>query len=222
MFKSRELYQDINVTENRKGNQEWRIQRHWEHWVHTIQNEDKQNKKTQQTTLNRLASRTQSGNNLRTVDTEFEIYDFITYIKWYQMYISLPDTDDLKIIRYHWHDKLIGDRHCLRGWRSFSLSCAASHDSSQCIEWGSVLHNKRHEPAILWNFSALGWFLPSSFLIFRRMTSTFHKISSRNSAHFKNIILNRDVLKWNTYVCICLLYSYTHIAHIFMYKFVWN
>lgn len=57
--------------------------------------------KTQQRTLNRLASRTQSGNNLRTVDTEFEIYDFITYIKWYQMYISLPDTDDLKIIRFH-------------------------------------------------------------------------------------------------------------------------
>ena len=57
--------------------------------------------KTQQRTLNRLASRTQSGNNLRTVDTEFEIYDCITYIKWYQMYISLPDTDDLKIIRFH-------------------------------------------------------------------------------------------------------------------------
>jgi hypothetical protein len=34
----------INVKENRRGNQEWTIQRNWQHWVHTTQAEDKQNK----------------------------------------------------------------------------------------------------------------------------------------------------------------------------------
>ena len=34
----------INVRENRRGNQEWTIQRHWQHWVHKTQDEDKQNK----------------------------------------------------------------------------------------------------------------------------------------------------------------------------------
>ena len=24
----------INVRENRRGNQEWKIQRHWQHWAH--------------------------------------------------------------------------------------------------------------------------------------------------------------------------------------------
>ena len=28
----------INVRENRSGNQEWTIQRHWQHWVHKTQN----------------------------------------------------------------------------------------------------------------------------------------------------------------------------------------
>ena len=35
----------INVRENRRGNQEWKIQRHWHHWVHKTPDEDKQNKK---------------------------------------------------------------------------------------------------------------------------------------------------------------------------------
>ena len=30
---------------NRRGNQEWTIQRNWQHWVHRTQDEDKQNKK---------------------------------------------------------------------------------------------------------------------------------------------------------------------------------
>ena len=34
----------INVRENRRGNQEWTIQRTWQHWVHKTQDEDKQNK----------------------------------------------------------------------------------------------------------------------------------------------------------------------------------
>ena len=34
----------INVKENRRGNQEWTIQRNWQHWVHTTHAEDKQNK----------------------------------------------------------------------------------------------------------------------------------------------------------------------------------
>jgi hypothetical protein len=36
---------EINVWENRSGNQEWTIQRHWQHWAHKIQDEDKQIKK---------------------------------------------------------------------------------------------------------------------------------------------------------------------------------
>ena len=34
----------INVRENRKGNQEWTNQKHWQHWVHKTQDEGKQNK----------------------------------------------------------------------------------------------------------------------------------------------------------------------------------
>ena len=34
----------INVRENRRGNQEWTIQRNYQHWVNKTQNEDKQNK----------------------------------------------------------------------------------------------------------------------------------------------------------------------------------
>ena len=32
----------INVRENRRGNQEWTIQRNWQHWVHKTHDEDKQ------------------------------------------------------------------------------------------------------------------------------------------------------------------------------------
>ena len=38
----------INVKENRKVNQEYTIQRHWQHWVHKTQDEDKYNKNTTQ------------------------------------------------------------------------------------------------------------------------------------------------------------------------------
>ena len=38
-------YYKINVRENRRGNQQWTIQRHWYHWEHKIQDEDKRNKK---------------------------------------------------------------------------------------------------------------------------------------------------------------------------------
>ena len=34
----------INVRENRRGNQEWTIQRHRQHWVHKTQDKGKQNK----------------------------------------------------------------------------------------------------------------------------------------------------------------------------------
>jgi len=40
----------IHVKENRKANQEWTIQRHWQHRVYKTQNEDKQNKNTTQKT----------------------------------------------------------------------------------------------------------------------------------------------------------------------------
>ena len=33
----------IDVRKNRRGNQEWTIQRHWQHWAHKTQNEDKHN-----------------------------------------------------------------------------------------------------------------------------------------------------------------------------------
>jgi len=32
----------INVRENRRGNQECTIQRYWEHWSHKSQNDDKE------------------------------------------------------------------------------------------------------------------------------------------------------------------------------------
>ena len=38
----------INVRENRRGNQEWTIQRNRQHWAYKIQDEDKQNKNTTQ------------------------------------------------------------------------------------------------------------------------------------------------------------------------------
>ena len=31
------------LEKNRRGNQEWTIQRHWQHWAHKTNNEDKQN-----------------------------------------------------------------------------------------------------------------------------------------------------------------------------------
>ena len=34
----------INVRENRRENQEWTNQKHWQHWVHKTQDEGKQNK----------------------------------------------------------------------------------------------------------------------------------------------------------------------------------
>jgi hypothetical protein len=34
----------INLRENRRGNQEWTIQRHWQHWVHKTQEEVKKNR----------------------------------------------------------------------------------------------------------------------------------------------------------------------------------
>jgi hypothetical protein len=40
----------INVRENRRGNQEWTIQRHWQHWTHKTQNERIQSKQTPQHT----------------------------------------------------------------------------------------------------------------------------------------------------------------------------
>ena len=36
----------MNVRENRRCNQEWTIQRHWQHWAHKTQDEDKQTQKT--------------------------------------------------------------------------------------------------------------------------------------------------------------------------------
>jgi len=39
----------IKVRENRKGNTEWTIQRHWQHWAYKKHDESKQNiKKTTQ------------------------------------------------------------------------------------------------------------------------------------------------------------------------------
>ena len=37
----------INVRENRRGNQELTIQRHWQHYAHKTHHEDKQNTKAQ-------------------------------------------------------------------------------------------------------------------------------------------------------------------------------
>ena len=34
----------MNIRENRRGNQEWIIQRNWKHWGHKTKDEGKQNK----------------------------------------------------------------------------------------------------------------------------------------------------------------------------------
>jgi hypothetical protein len=39
----RQANKKINVRENRRGDQEWTIQRNWQHLVHKAQDEDKQN-----------------------------------------------------------------------------------------------------------------------------------------------------------------------------------
>jgi hypothetical protein len=36
--------QQIIISENRRSNQEWTIQRKWQHWVHKKQDKDKHNK----------------------------------------------------------------------------------------------------------------------------------------------------------------------------------
>ena len=41
------LFHELNIRENRRGNQEWTIQRHWQYWVHKTRDEDKRNTKTQ-------------------------------------------------------------------------------------------------------------------------------------------------------------------------------
>ena len=39
---------DLNKCQkNRRGNQEWTIQRNWKHWVHKTEDDGKQSKKTQ-------------------------------------------------------------------------------------------------------------------------------------------------------------------------------
>ena len=39
------VYLYINLTENRRANQEWTIQRHWQYWIHKTRNKDKKRKK---------------------------------------------------------------------------------------------------------------------------------------------------------------------------------
>ena len=39
------LCSDNKLIENRRGNQEWTIQRHRQHWVYETQDKDKQSKK---------------------------------------------------------------------------------------------------------------------------------------------------------------------------------
>ena len=40
----RRQIKQINVRENRRGNQEQTIQRNWQHWVHKTQDEGKESK----------------------------------------------------------------------------------------------------------------------------------------------------------------------------------
>jgi hypothetical protein len=56
--KSKQSILHINVRENRKCNQIWKIQRNWQHWVLKTQDEDKQKQKTQHRKLKRWATRT--------------------------------------------------------------------------------------------------------------------------------------------------------------------
>ena len=51
----KENLRKINVSENRRGNQEWTIQRHWHHWAHKTQEKEKEKrrKKSQHNTENK-------------------------------------------------------------------------------------------------------------------------------------------------------------------------
>ena len=48
--KTEEAIKNGQSRENRRGNQEWTIQRNFQHWVHKTQDEDKQDKDTTQKT----------------------------------------------------------------------------------------------------------------------------------------------------------------------------
>ena len=48
----------INLGQNRRGNQEWPIQRHWQHWIHTGRRQTKHKNTKQYKKLKGSASRT--------------------------------------------------------------------------------------------------------------------------------------------------------------------
>ena len=54
----------INARENRRGNKQWTIQRHWQHWVHKTQDKDKQNQSTAQKTK-KMSNTDPTGNEHR-------------------------------------------------------------------------------------------------------------------------------------------------------------
>jgi hypothetical protein len=66
----------INVRETRRGNQDWRIQRHWQHWAHKTQDEDKQTNQKQNNTDNYKAD--QHGHDLkRAIKVLLKVYQFL-------------------------------------------------------------------------------------------------------------------------------------------------
>jgi hypothetical protein len=46
------------MRENRRGNPEWKIQKHWPHWVHNTQNQDKHTKTKNKTQTTKKMSNT--------------------------------------------------------------------------------------------------------------------------------------------------------------------
>ena len=49
-YNTEEAIKNEQSRQNRRGNQEWTIQRNWQHWSHKTLNEDKQSKYTPQKT----------------------------------------------------------------------------------------------------------------------------------------------------------------------------
>jgi len=80
----------INVEENRRGNQEWAIQRHWQYWEYKTLDENKQTKKhntTQKTKKMRIQTPT--------------IFDG-KYWKCGEQYMDTP-SQMLKQWKYHYN-----------------------------------------------------------------------------------------------------------------------
>jgi hypothetical protein len=99
----------INVRENRGGNQEWTIQRHWQHWVRKTQ--DKQ-------TLEKTEWTIKNGQSRDTVNIEYTRHRLLGLCLVYSM---LTVSLDCPFLIVHWV------------FSSVYLSCVLRTQCCQCL-----------------------------------------------------------------------------------------